>query len=241
MAIIFLAAAGSFAYFAQRGHLVGEIASVAILPCALHGVWRGGFRKTAMIAVTLGLLNLFWTKPDFAAPLVSAVGAQPGPFSNVIAAILTSLVAWVTAFFAARTLHRRVIARNRLSAATDRFAGGVIGAAEGALIVLALCWMASSLRPYASGLVHADETVLGSARDRIGRYMLQIADEADDGVLGRINQGTNPIGQFPELRNAVDQLNTNGRLNLDSINSGTVQEVRKLLEQGRAVSPGTMK
>lgn len=241
MAILFLAAAGAFGYFAQRGHLVGEIASVVMLPCALHGVWRGGFRKTAMIAVTLGLLNLFWAKPDFAAPLVTAVGAQPGPFSNVVAAMLASLAIWVTAFFFARSLQRRVIVKNRFSAATDRFAGGAVGAAEGALIVLALCWFASGLRPYATGLVHADETVQGSARDRIGRYLLQIADESGAGALGQVSRATNPLDQFPQLRNAIDQLNTNGRLDLETIDAGAVQEVRRLLEQSGAPAPAPLR
>jgi len=234
MAFLFLAAAGAFAYFAQRGHLVGEIASAVILPCALHGVWRGGFRKIAMIAATLGLLNLFWNKPDFAAPLVNAVGAPSGAFSNVVAALLTSLAAWITVFFTARGLHRRVIARSRFNVTADRFVGATIGAAEGGLIVLTLCWLALSLRPYATGLVNSQETLPGSARDRIGRYLLQIADESANGPVGRIALATNPIDRVPELRNAFEQLNSTGKLNLESIDSGKLQEVRRLLEQAEA-------
>ena len=241
MAILFLAAAGAFGYFAQRGHLVGEIASVVMLPCALHGVWRGGFRKTAMIAVTLGLLNLFWAKPDFAAPLVNAVGAQSGPFSNVIAALLTSLAVWVIAFFVARGLHRRVVAKSRANVTADRLAGATIGAVEGSLIILVLCWFATSLRPYASGLVNSPETIPGSARDRIGHYLIQIGDEASRGPVGCLTEATNPIDGLPELRNAIDQLNTNGRLNLEAIDSEALQEMRKLVEQGRMTPPDTAK
>jgi colicin V production protein len=234
MAFLFLAAAGAFAYFAQRGHLVGEIATAVILPCALHGVWRGGFRKIAMIAATLGLLNLFWNKPDFAAPLVNAVGAQSDAFSNVVAALLTSLVAWVTVFFVARGLHRRVIAKNRTNVTADRFVGATIGAVEGGLVVLTLCWLALSLRPYANGLVQSPDTVQGSARDRIGHYLLQIGNESAAGPLGRFALMTNPIDRVPELRNAFEQLNSTGKLNLESINSAKVQELRKLLEQAEA-------
>jgi hypothetical protein len=231
MTILFLVAAGSFAYFAQRGHLVGEIASFVLLPCALHGVWRGGFRKTAMIAVTLGLLNLFWNKPDFAAPLATAMGAQPGAFSNVASAMLVSGAAYLLTYVIARGLQRRIIARNRFNLAADRCAGALVGGAEGALIVLSLCWMATSLQPYATGLVHSDDTVPGSARDRIGRYLLQVANESDQGPLGAITRSTNPVNHFPDLRNAIDQLNTTGKLNLEGLEPGALGDVRKLFGQ----------
>jgi len=231
MVLIFLAAAGLFAYFAHRGHLVGEIASVVLLPCAIHGVWRGGFRKTAMLAVTMGLFYLLSVKPDFAAPLVSAIGGPTSTAAQWVAAGGIALVAWMTTFFLARKIQRRVIAPRRFLGATDRFAGTFVGAAEGALVVLSLCWCASSLRPYATNLVHANDTVAGSPKDRIGKYMLQIAEEADIGLLGRITQATNPINQVPALRDAIEQLNTTGRFDIESLDPSTVNQIQGLLQQ----------
>lgn len=234
MAMVFLIAAGAFAYSAHRGHLIGEIASVVMLPCALHGVWRGGFRKSTMLAVAIGTAYLLSAKSDFAAPLITAVGGPAGSVGNIVAAGAIAMVAWITMFFIARSIHRRVIAKNRFFGAVDRFAGTLVGAAEGALVVLTVCWCASSLRPYATDLVHANETVAGSARDRIGKYMLQIAAEADDGTLGQITKATNPIGQFPALQDAIDQLNTTGTLNIESIDPATLQGVQSLLDQSGA-------
>lgn len=240
MVMVFLAAAGSFAFFAHRGHLVGEISAVALLPCALHGLWRGGFRKTVMLATTLGLFYLLAIKPDFAAPLITAVTGSTSGVANSVASGIVVIVTWIVVFLTARTLNRRVIESRRFLSFTNRFAGALIGAAEGALMVLTLCWCATGLRPFAENLVHADDAVAGSARDRIGKYMIQIAGEADVGLLGHLTRATNPIDQVPLLRNAVDQLNNAGRLDLDALDSPTLKEMQGVLKKSGAVDAAGM-
>ncbi len=240
MVVLFLAAAGCFAFFAHRGHLVGEISAVALLPCALHGLWRGGFRKTVMLAATLGLFYLLSIKPDFAAPLVTAVTGSTGGVANAVASGIIAMITWIAVFFIARTINRRVIETRRFLSFTNRFAGALIGGAEGALMVLTVCWCASSLKPFAENLVHADDAVAGSAQTRIGKYMMQIASEADVGLLGQMTRATNPIHQVPALRNAVDQLNTTGHLDFDSVDPATIKEVQDFLRQSGAADAAGM-
>jgi uncharacterized membrane protein required for colicin V production len=231
MALVFLASAGLFAYSAHCGYLIGEIAVVVMFPCALHGVWRGGFRKTMMLGAITGLFYLFSVKPDFAAPVLSSLGAPTSGISNFAAGAVTALLAILTAYFGSRGLQRRLIAPSRISTAIDRFAGTLIGVAEGALVALCLCWMASSLRPYATNLVHGNQVIAGSPQDRIGKYMLQIAEEADEGLLGRVTKATNPIDQVPALREAITQLNTTGRLDIESLSPATISQIQSILQQ----------
>jgi hypothetical protein len=61
--------------------------------------------------------------------------------------------------------------------------------------------------------------------------MLQIAEEADDGLLGRVTKATNPIDQVPALHEAITQLNTTGRLDIESLSPATISQIQSILQR----------
>ena len=227
-ALILLLGAGLFLYSSRNDLLLGQLAAPILTLGALHGLWRGGVRKIIMIAATIGLVYFATTGSDAANSFIqSRMSPSAAGWSWVviafIAVVLLLVVAIVVGIF-----RRRVVMKHPFLRGFDRFVGVLVGVAEGALIILTVCWMAVEIRPYAAVVRDQPQTQVGSFRHGMLDDMVRIADEAGDGAIGEIVDATNPVDSVPALKQVIDDLNTTGEIRLDSLGNLDPETVRKL-------------
>jgi uncharacterized membrane protein required for colicin V production len=229
-AFIVLLGAALFLYSLRHDLLLGQFAAMILTLGALHGLWRGGTRKIIMIAATIGLLYLATSSSDAANTYIqSRMSPSAASWSWVVIAgvlVLALLVIGISVSI----FRRRVVMKHPFLRGFDRLVGVGVGTAEGALIILTVCWMAVSIRPYATVVRDQPQTQVGSSRHRMLTDMVRIADEAGDGTVGEIVDATNPIDSVPVLKQAIDDLNTKGEIRLDSLGNLDPETARKLNE-----------
>jgi hypothetical protein len=225
---------------AQADVLVGQIAAVVVMVATLHGLWRGGLRKLLVMGTFLGMLGVWGAMPYVAAKLPLNGGPlSSGPGRSLLLAGLTAFGVFA-AIFSARFIHRRWLAERPLAAGVDRLVGGALGMAEGLMVVLALCWVSAAAAPFARRVFDGSAADPGSARCRVAGAIVQLAGEASSGPLAAVVSATSPIDRIPAFREALEQLNTLGRLHVDAASdSVALQSLSKLLElpPGGAASP----
>lgn len=219
-----------FYFSADRGFLLGQIAAAVAVPLALHGLWRGAFRKTFMLAVFLGL---FW----FAGPLsegveqaLAALNVNPGPLTK-LAFFGSSGLVILTAHFFSKAIRTRYIARRRSTLLLDQLGGVSVGLAEGALVVLTLCWMSTSLEEFGGTLAENGKAEKSAFRAAFGNTILRMARETRSSSVAEFVNDTNPVRKTPELASMVDSLNQTGSLDLGNLNLEGSGPLQSLLDQ----------
>lgn len=227
---LILGLGGGLFYYSNRGDfLLGQIAAVAMTPMAMHGVWRGGFRKIVMIVVIMGIGAGFGYLRAAADMLLGLAGLADGKLTTPLA-VLLSFGIWLTAFVTTKALRASFIDRSRFRRTVDRFAGILVGMTEGGLVVLTLCWMATSLEPFGKTMAEGADTVKGSPRQMAGQTIVRLAQEARIGAMGDVVRKTNPLENVPALRDMVREANRTGQLKLDDMNPETLKQLQDLLK-----------
>ncbi|MFH1418152.1 MAG: CvpA family protein [Planctomycetota bacterium] len=229
--LILLAASGLFAYSTHQDVLVGRIAAPLLALGALHGLWRGGFRKAAMLVATI---LVFYCVTKYGGAAAQLAQNATGSASAGWGYAGLSLVAVITLVFTSlvvNVIRRRHILKRPLVTGLDRLSGTFVGAAEAALIVLAVCWTAVEIRPHAMLVRDYTDTPISSSRQEFAAGIVRLADEVGVGTMGRIVDATNPIDHIPVLRKAIDDLNRTGQFDLGSLDPETARKLNELLKQ----------
>ncbi|RIK66882.1 MAG: hypothetical protein DCC65_08000 [Planctomycetota bacterium] len=229
---------GLFYYSNRAEYLLGQIAAVAMTPLALHGVWRGGFRKAAMILVLLALGAGFGYLRAGANALLGLAGLGDGGLTTPVAAVF-ALGIWIIAFMTTKSVRASYIERTRFRRGADRLAGLIVGMTEGGLMVLTLCWLATSLEPFGRTLIDSGDTVKGSPRQKAGQSIVRLSQEARIGVLGDLVRKTNPVEKMPALREMIREANRTGELRMDDLDPETLRKLQDVLKNVPGAGGGT--
>jgi len=232
--LLLIALAGILFFHSWRhGYLLGELAVPILALGVLHGLWRGGFRKIILLAAMVGLLY----GVAAAGPAIEQIGpasaASASGWGYLIACVLAIFLFLVLSVVTQR-VRRRVVLRRPVVRTVDRFFGMAVGFAEAALIPLAVCWTAVEARPHLMTIRDHPEIEADSFRRTFAASMVQLADESHAGVIGRLVDVSNPIGQVPILRKIFDDLNTCGQIRLDDLGNldpATAEKLNELLKQ----------
>jgi uncharacterized membrane protein required for colicin V production len=227
---ILLAGVLLFAVSHRSDFHLGEIAAPLLTLGALHGLWRGGFRKIVMIAATIGALYMVAVSSERAGAAIRAVTGAASEAWGYLATIAAAVAALLIVGVLVKSIRKRVILRHGVLRLADRLLGVAVGLVEAALVVLAICWTVVAIRPHTSLIRDHQATQVGSLRHRVAEEMVRLADEADAGALGRAVSATNPIDQIPALRRIIDDLNATGELRLENLNGLDPQTIRRLSE-----------
>ncbi|MBN2562591.1 MAG: CvpA family protein [Phycisphaerae bacterium] len=229
--LLLVAGVGLFAYSIQQGVLLAQIAIPFMTLTTVHGLWRGGFRKFFMLPLVIVAFYLAFTYPDFADPAVKAV---LGSSSNVVNGVITAATLGLTLVIASLVLGRvrmRHIATRPLLLLVDRVIGSGIGLAEGVFVALSICWVVVMVRPHTSLLRDHQDTLPGSFRHRVATMLVRLADDAETEPLGRVVRATNLIENTPALRDVIDELNSTGKVDLESLDPEMAQKLNELIPQ----------
>lgn len=243
--IVFVLALGAslLVLSVQRGLLLGQIAAVVITPLAMFGLLRGGIRKTAMLAAFFGAAYMAAFLPPLLTPLLQGVAGTSASAVSYLATGLAVIAGLVAVLIMSKAVRRKA-ARYPILSAVDGLAGAVVGGAEGALAVLALCWVSTSIEPHAIRLRDQGAAPVGSVQYEFATGVIRLAREASADPLGQYIRETNPINNVPALRQAVDSLNRTGQMQFDGLDPQIMEQIRKLLQSGggdeKSDTSGTM-
>lgn len=230
-------AVGTGLYFGHESNsLLGQGATAIIGMAGLHGLWRGGFRKIVMLPVTIALMVLVSTRPDFAAPAIKLLnGGQPSTVGNVIACGLAVLLTMIVTTTVVRKVREKVILKRPILRGTDRLTGTSIGALEGGLVVLALCWSAALLGPQAREVAHHPDTVAGSPRHVLATTIVRLNEEIDGSPIRNLVRNHNVLAELPTVKAALNGSDQFGAMNgglLDPANREKAAELLKQIQSG---------
>lgn len=229
--LLLAAGVGLTAYGVQHDLLLAKIAVPLLTIGAIHGLWRGGFRKVLLLAATVGVLYLAFAGAGVVEPMVRTVA---GASSSVIAGLIVAAGAiglYVLAAMIVGRMRRRVIACRPGRLAADRFVGVLVGFTEAAFVALCLCWAAVMIRPHAKVVRDHPDTPAGSVRHHVAASLVQLADESQVEPLGRIVRATNLLERIPSLRTAIDQLNETGHFDLENIDPEVAAKLNQVIPQ----------
>ncbi len=227
-------AVGTALYFGHDANsMLGQAAAVIIGLGGIHGLWRGGFRKLVMLPVTIALMLLVSTKPDFADPAIQALNnGQSSTIGNVIACGLAIALSMFVTTAVVRRVREKVIMKRPLLRGTDRFTGTTIGAAEGALIVLGLCWSVALLEPQAREVAHHPNTVEGSFQHELATNIVRLGEEIDDSPIRSLVREHNVLAELPVVKAAMDQAGAGNGSPWDASSSEGARRLLKQIESG---------
>lgn len=230
LALVLGLGGGLFFYSNQHDFLLGQIAAVGLTPMAMHGVWRGGFRKATMLVVLLMLGWGFGYVTQASDHLLNFVGQGGGKLTTPLAVVL-SIGLWIAAYLMVGASRSRWIERSRRRLAMDRGLGLLVGLGEGAIMVLTICWMATSLEPFGRTIAEGAGTIEGSPRQSAGQLITRLANESRTGFLGEAVRKTNPIENTPALRDVVREMNTTGQLKVDDLDPATLKQLQEFFNK----------
>ncbi|HVP10482.1 MAG TPA: CvpA family protein [Phycisphaerae bacterium] len=234
LVLILLGGVALFVLSARRDFLLGQLAAPVLTIGALHGLLRGGFRKIIMLAATIGVLYAMATGADALNAYLQSRTSLVNPVWSWLLIILAAVLVLVLISAMVKSFRRRVIMRRPFTRGADRLLGVLVGLAEGALVILTVCWMVVEVKPYTQQIRDRQDVEAGSYRQALATRMVRLADEAGTGDLGRLVAATNPIDDVPEIRKVIDELNTKGEISLDSLGNldpETIQRLNDLLKQ----------
>lgn len=217
-----------FALSYQRGIRIGEIAAIAMTPLAIFGLLRGAIRKVFIIAAVIGGVYLGAFLPQVLEPLVRKLSpGNEGWLAFALSAAIVLCGIFVVVVFARRL--RRRLEPMPFFYSLDRWMGAFIGAAEGALVALTLCWVATMVRPHVERVRRELHEPQSSFRQQLCADLLRISNESSSGPFGDFVHRTNPIENLPALKDAVHQLNTTGTINLPGLDPATMEKLKTIL------------
>lgn len=214
----------------QRGFLLGQIAAVVVTAMTIHGLWRGGLRKFVMLGLAVGLIGFGPVIQNTVSSLVSKTSGSPAGLSTYLLTLVGATGLWMICHFATKSFRKRVILKRRGLLAMDRLGGATLGLAEGAVLVMSLCWLSTSLTPFARTITDEQVSPKGSPRAQIGETLLRLAEESRYGSLASLTQRANPIPKIPALRDAIEELNTTGQIRPEKIDPKMAEQLRELLK-----------
>jgi len=226
-AFLWIGAAGGLFYASWRRDVVlGQLAATAIGLGGLQGLWRGGLRKVVM-------LPLFVVVAYAVARLPASLG-MPGVTGHLVAGVAGMVALFIGATTVSRVRRGAVESRPMLHR-LERCIGVIIGAAEGALIPLALCWAAVAIRPAAARISATNDARITQNQRATADAILRIADEVSTVGLSNLVSQTSPMERIPALRDAINQFNRDGQIKLDDLSPETkarLEELLKLIPSG---------
>ncbi len=230
-AVVFVLGLAGFGYSLSRDVLVGQIAAPLMTLGAIHGLWRGAFRKVLMIAAFVAGAMVLVADPFLAGPVVGWMGGQPDGLVAGLLTVILLLLIWAGLGVAVGRFRNRYVSRRNLPRLLDRGLGGLVGGAEGGLVVLALCWAATMFRPAAVNIRDHPDTAPGSYPYAVATTLLRLADEAESDPLGRLVRATNLLERSETLKDLIADLNTTGAIDLDRLDPATVDRVNALIPE----------
>lgn len=213
------AVAAGFGLSLQYDSLLGQIATAMVGAGSLHGLWRGGLRKIVMLPASLGMFVLLASYPNFADPVVKMMAGKSSSLGNGLACVAAFVLAMLAAGTLVRVIRNRIIMKRPLLRATDRLFGTTIGGAEGALILLTICWTAVLVEPQARSILREPSIEAGSVQHQFAAGLVRLAEEIDASPLRPIVRDANLLEEVPALHNAIENLGTTGQpFDLNAIN-----------------------
>jgi len=230
-AVLLVLGLACFGYSLSQDVLLGQIAAPLMTLGAIHGLWRGAFRKVLMIAAFVAGVMVLASDPFLAGPVVGWMGGRPDGLAAGLLTVVLLVLAWAGLGLAAGRFRNRYIAGRKLPRLLDRGLGGLVGGVEGGLVVLALCWAATMFRPAAVNIRDRPETAPGSYPYAVATTLLRLADEAESGPLGRLVEATNLLERSDTLKGLIADLNTTGAIDLDRLDPATVERVNALIPE----------
>jgi len=206
-----------FGLSAEAGLLLGQLAAFVATPLAVFGLWRGGLRKIVSLATLLGLVSLFAAFPDLPAAISGAFGGASNVVAGYLAVGACVVMAIVISGALARRLRNRLVADRPVAEACDRMLGALVGLAEASLLLLAICWIVTMVRPFAARLVESQGPDSSAMQAKVAACLLQLGEEASSGPIGEITRSTCVWFDVPALRQVIEDLNATGRLDLSKL------------------------
>lgn len=230
-ALLFMAGVATLLYSMRQGVLIGQIAAPILTLGAIHGLWRGGFRKIMLLGVTVGLLYLVFSYPAFAEPLVRKFAGDSSGLVSGLITVAAAVVAYLISMSFISRFRRRHIANRVGRLRLDRVLGAGIGFVEGALIVLAVCWTVVMVRPQAALVLDRREVAVDSFQHRAAEIIVRLAGECRTPPLARLVNATNLIEKTPALRDTLSQYNSTGSIDLSNLDPETASRLNDLTRQ----------
>jgi hypothetical protein len=229
--LLLMAGVALLLYSIREEHLLGQVAAPILTLGAVHGLWRGGFRKILMLLVTVGVLYFVCAYPTFADPLVQrVVGASSGVVSGLIT-VGVAIIMYLVANRAVARFRGRHIANRTGRLRLDRLVGTTIGFAEGAIVVLSICWTAVMVRPNALAARDRVDSSVDPSQRQTAAAVVKLADEAEAEPFGQIVNATNLIERMPALHDTIDQFNRTGTIELSHLNPEATRKLDDLTKQ----------
>ncbi len=212
--------AGGFYLSLDNDFLLGQIAIPILGLSAVHGLWRGAFRKLIMLPLTLGVLYLVTTHARFADPVVQAVASDHPRLGTFVACAAAAVLALGLCGFVVRLARKRWIVRRPMLLSADRFVGTTLGLAEGAFTVLMVCWAAVLIEPQARVVRDHRNLTVDTWEFRVAAGVVQLADEIDASPFDSLVYESNLLEEIPAVRDALYDFSDRQQLRLEAVKPG---------------------
>ncbi len=222
-------AGGLFGFSYQADYLLGQLAAPLLGLGALHGLWRGGFRKVVMLVLTIVAFSLVINHADVLTPLTKTAAGASGGMNYLLAAGI-AVLGLIFGGWIVKGVRRRVILKRPVVAMLDRLAGAGVGLAEAALVVLTVCWTTAEVAPHAAVVRDHQDTQVGSVRYVFAENVIRIAAEASQGPVGEFVAATNPFDRYPALRQAVQDFLQTGTFDPQSLSPEAANQLNEMLK-----------
>ena len=157
-----------------------------------------------------------------------------GNSSGFISGLITAAAAialYLISMVMVGRFRRRHIANRTGRLRVDRLVGSAIGFAEGAFIVLAICWTVVMVRPHAEVVRDSRDVAADSFQHQAADTIVRLAREAQTPPLASLVKATNLIERTPVLRDAIHQFNTTGSIDLSHLDPQTAARLDDLTKQ----------
>lgn len=198
---------------APRPRLIWGAFAVAILIAAIAGIAGSPFSGLALACIavftvqglrkgaarTVGLLLGCFAGLLFAPtlgrilePLSAGISGSSGLLNRFLSCSLAFVAIAAIVSVTTRALSSRALKLSPRWQSRDRWLGGVLGAVEGSIVVLALGWAIFSVEPLAKAQLAAGEAAEGAGQTGLSQQLTRAADVARRSWFGRLADATNP-------------------------------------------------
>ena len=202
------AATALFALSVRNDYLLGQVSAVLLGLGGLHGLWRGALHKMLMLPVSIGIVYLLARQVAFADPVIRLMAGKSSVIGNGIACGLAIVLTLMVVGKIVRMLLDRIARKHQLLLTADRVFGTILGLAEGAFVVLCLCWTAVLLEPQARAMQAAATKVralvpVSSFQKNLSAGLVQLVDEIDAGPLRSVARDSNLLERIPSVQDLI--------------------------------------